>query len=163
MFLFLFLKVFESPCIYQNRFILKLGSIERTYISFEYFSMNLHLRQLVGTRGFAALSWPGPPVVFISLACCFASFPLQHVRPGLSTVFIPVARYFVALSSGPMSRLHMWYTGRPLLHRPLPPPSPMLGPIGLDLAGTQNQVRFISGPRFCQLRRLVEIQNPRHK
>ncbi len=117
----------------------------------------------MGTRGFASLSRPGPLVVFIPLACCFAGFPLQHTRPGPPAVFIPVARDFVALSSGPTPRLHLWYTDRPLLHRPLPPPPPTLGPVGLNLAGTQNQVRLISGPCFCQLHRLVGIQNPRHR
>jgi hypothetical protein len=117
----------------------------------------------VGTRGFAILSRPGPLVVFIPLARCFAGFPLQHARLGPWAVFIPVAYYFVTLSPGPTPRLHLWYIGRPLLHRPLPPPPPTPGLVGLDLTGTQNQVRLILGPCFCQLGRLVEIQNPRHK
>jgi hypothetical protein len=117
----------------------------------------------VGTRGFVTLSRPSPLVVFIPLDHCFVDFPLQHARPGPSAVFIPVARYFIALSPGPTPHLHLWYTGRPLLHWLLPPPPPTLGPVRLDLAGTQNQVRLISGPCFCQLRQLVKIQNPRNR
>jgi hypothetical protein len=80
--------------------------------------------RLVGTRGFAALSRPGPPVVFILLTRCFVGFPLQHTRPGPPAVFIPVTCYFVALSPSPTPCLHLWYTGRPLLYWPLPPPPP---------------------------------------
>ncbi len=117
----------------------------------------------MGTHSFVTLSQSGPPVVFIQFARCFVSFPLQHARPGPSTVFIPLARYFVGLSPSPTPRLHLWYTGRLLLHRPFPPPPPKPGSVGLDLAGTQNQVRLISRLCFCQLHRSVEIQNPRHR
>jgi hypothetical protein len=108
---------------------------------------------LVGTRSFAVLFRSGPPVVFILLARCFVGFPLQHARPGPPVVFISVARYFVALSLGPMPRLHLWHTGRSLLHRPLPPPPPTPGPVSLDFAGTQNPL-----PKPCHKPNELEIK-----
>jgi hypothetical protein len=127
--------------------VLKLEISYRVMISWRILVSSF--RRLVGTCGFVALSRPGPLVVFILLAYCFVGFPLQHTQPGPPAVFIPIARYFLALSPGPTPRLHLWYIGRPLLHLPLPPPPPTSGLVGLDLAGIQNQVWLIAGPCFC--------------
>ncbi len=73
-----------------------------SYLLFNFFfPIKQHKMTLVGTCSFVALSRPGPPVVFILLARCFADFPSQHAQPGPPAVFILVARYFVALSLGP--------------------------------------------------------------
>jgi len=69
------------------------------------------------------------------LARCFAGLSLPHSRPGPPVVFIPLARYFVALSPGPRpaytcgTPVARCFTGlSPWLPLLLPTP----GPVGLD-------------------------------
>ncbi len=147
-------------------FMLVTISVKQPFV---YKIMLLISFQLVGTRGFAALSRPGPPVVFIPFARCFAGFPLQHAWSGPPVVFILVARYFVTLSPGP----HTPFT--PMVHRSpatspaSPSPTPhaepgRAGPRGNTKAGAAHfGTLFLSAMSIGRNPKPSSQTDPRHR